>query len=100
MDTRWILISKAHNACPAIWCQPCYQISIDLWVRITSPNTEYKVPSSRYELPVFKNVKVIHGKWTCGDFEEQMKIRVGNSLFICHMLFHIFSIDPIHIQET
>jgi hypothetical protein len=29
-----------------------------------------------------------------------MKVKVENSLFICHILFHIFSIDPIHIQET
>ena len=62
METPWILISKAQKDCPAIWCQPCYQISIDPWVRVTSPNTEYRILDGRYELPVFKNVEVIHGK--------------------------------------
>jgi hypothetical protein len=37
-------------------------ISVDPWVRVTSSNTEYRILDGRYEIPVFKNVEVIHGK--------------------------------------
>jgi hypothetical protein len=57
-DKKWILYFYLHL------------FSIDPWVRVTSPNTEYRILDGRYELPVFKNVEVIHGKQTCGDFEE------------------------------